>query len=110
MSNCVFCKIVAGEIPSSKVAETEHILAFRDIDPHAPTHVLLIPKEHALDSAADLGPEDADWLAELMILAARVAQDEGLENGWRILTNVGPAAGQTVFHIHFHLMGGWTDR
>lgn len=110
MNNCVFCKIVAGEIPSSKVAETDQILAFRDIDPHAPTHVLLIPKEHALDSAADLGPEDAGWLAELMILAARVAQDEGLENGWRVLTNVGPAAGQTVFHIHFHLMGGWTDR
>ncbi|HSR44198.1 MAG TPA: histidine triad nucleotide-binding protein [Acidimicrobiia bacterium] len=110
MRDCVFCKIVAGEIPSSKVAETDRIYAFRDIEPHAPTHVLLVPKEHVLDSVADLGADDADWLAELMVLAAEVAREEGLEDGWRIVTNVGPAAGQTVFHVHFHLMGGWSDR
>lgn len=110
MSDCVFCKIVAGEIPSSKVAETDRILAFRDVQPHAPTHVLLVPKEHSVDSVAGLGPEDGDWLIELMMLAARVAADEGLDDGWRILSNVGPAAGQTVFHLHFHLMGGWSDR
>jgi histidine triad (HIT) family protein len=109
VTDCIFCRIVAGEIPSSKVAETTHIYAFRDIEPHAPTHVLLIPKEHVADSAADFGPAHSVWLAELMALAARIAEDEGLVQGWRLLTNVGPAAGQTVFHAHFHLMGGWTD-
>lgn len=110
MQDCVFCSIVAGEIPSSKVAETERIYAFRDIEPAAPTHVLLIPKDHVADSVADLGDEDSAWLLELMVLAARIAREEGLERGWRVVTNVGPAAGQTVFHAHFHLMGGWTDR
>ena len=110
VSDCVFCKIVAGEIPSSKVAETDRILAFRDAQPHAPTHVLLVPKEHSVDSAAELGFDDANWLIELMMLAARVATDEGLEDGWRVLSNVGPAAGQTVFHIQFHRMGGWAGR
>jgi len=110
LTDCVFCKIVAGDIPSSRVAETDRLFAFRDIQPHAPTHVLLIPKEHVADSVAELGPDDAGWLAELMGLAATIANEEGLEAGWRIVTNVGPAAGQTVFHVHFHLMGGWTDR
>lgn len=110
MSECVFCSLVAGDIPSSMVAESDRILAFRDIEPHAPTHVLLVPKEHVVDSVADVGPEDAGWLAELMILAAAIAREEGLEDGWRILSNVGTAAGQTVFHVHFHLMGGWTNR
>ncbi len=110
MSDCIFCKIVEGEIPSTRVAETDHVYAFRDIEPHAPTHVLLVPKDHVADSIADLDVDDAGWLAELMMLAARIAVDERLDDGWRIVTNVGPAAGQTVFHVHFHLMGGWENR
>ncbi len=110
VTDCLFCKIVAKEIPSTPVGETDLVYAFRDIAPTAPTHVLLIPKEHLADSVAEAGPDDGLWLAELFGLAARIAEDEGLEAGWRLVTNVGAAAGQTVFHVHFHLMGGWTDR
>jgi histidine triad (HIT) family protein len=104
---CIFCDIVAGRIPSDVVEETDNVLAFRDIAPAAPTHVLLIPKEHVADSAAELGPDDGPLLGELFALAAKIADAEGLDAGWRLVTNVGPAAGQTVFHVHFHLMGGW---
>ena len=107
MTDCLFCKIVAKEIPSTPVGETDLIYAFRDIAPTAPTHVLLIPKEHLASSAGDLGSDDGPWMADLFVLAAQIASDEGLDDGWRLITNVGPAAGQTVFHIHFHLMGGW---
>jgi histidine triad (HIT) family protein len=107
VSDCIFCGIVDGSIPSDRVAESTNVLAFRDISPVAPTHVLLVPKEHVIDSAADIGPEHGDLLAELFGLAARIAADAGLEDGWKLITNVGPAAGQTVFHAHFHLMGGW---
>ena len=106
MPDCLFCKIVAGEIPCAKVDETEQTLAFRDIDPQAPTHVLLIPKRHAADSAADLGPAQAAWLGDLFALAARIAQREGLAQGWRLVTNVGEHAGQSVHHLHVHLLGG----
>jgi len=106
MSDCIFCRIAKGEIPSNKVAETEHVLAFRDIHPHAPTHVLLIPKAHVADSAADLGPVQGALLGELFALAARVAKSEGLDQGWRLVTNVGEHAGQTVHHLHVHLLGG----
>lgn len=83
------------------------MLAFRDINPVAPTHVLLIPKDHVADSAAGVEPEHGQLLAELVGLAARIAVDEGLDDGWKLVTNVGAAAGQTVFHLHFHLIGGW---
>ena len=106
MENCLFCKISEGSIPSEQVAETERILAFRDINPAAPTHILLIPKEHVADSAADLHSEHGSLLAELFELAARVAEDEQLDNGWRLVTNVGAGAGQSVFHLHVHLLGG----
>ena len=104
--DCLFCKIVAGEIPCDKVDETEHVLAFRDIDPKAPTHILLIPKEHVADSAADIGPAQGALVGELFDLAARIAKAEGLGEGWRLVTNVGAQAGQTVFHLHVHLLGG----
>ena len=107
MTDCLFCKIVSKEIPSTPVGETDLVYAFRDIAPTAPTHVLLIPKEHLADSAADVELGDGSWLTDLFGLAARIALEEGLVDGWRLITNVGPAAGQTVFHIHFHLMGGW---
>jgi histidine triad (HIT) family protein len=106
VSECIFCQIAAGKIPAKKVGETTHVLAFRDNNPQAPTHVLLIPKEHVADSAADLGPQHATMLNELFALAQQIARDERLELGWRLVTNVGPEAGQSVFHLHVHLLGG----
>jgi len=106
VSDCIFCRIASGEIPATKIAETEHVLAFRDANPQAPTHVLLIPKQHVADSAATLNAAHAPMLAELFALAARVATAEGLTGGWRLVTNVGRGAGQSVFHFHVHLMGG----
>jgi histidine triad (HIT) family protein len=103
---CIFCQIAAGKIPAKQVAETTHVLAFRDNNPQAPTHVLLIPKEHVADSAADLGPQHAVMLTELFGLAAKIAREERLELGWRLVTNVGAEAGQSVYHLHFHLIGG----
>jgi histidine triad (HIT) family protein len=102
----MFCKIVAGKVPARKVAESTHVLAFRDNNPQAPTHVLLIPKEHVADSAADLGPHHAQILVELFALAQKVARDEKLDLGWRLVTNVGPEAGQSIYHLHVHLLGG----
>jgi len=107
LDNCLFCKIVEGSIPSTVVAETGRVLAFEDINPAAPTHVLIVPKEHVADSAADLTPERGDLIAEIIGVAQGIARDRGLDDGWRLVTNVGPGAGQTVFHLHFHLMGGW---
>lgn len=106
MSECLFCRIVAGEIPATIVERSEHALAFRDIHPQAPTHVLVIPNQHVADSAADLGPAHGAMLGELFALAARVAEAEALTSGWRLVANVGPHAGQTVPHLHFHLIGG----
>jgi len=108
MSTCIFCKIASGEVPTTKVDETDQVLAFRDMSPQAPTHVLLIPKQHLADSAEALGPEHGAMLAELFALASRIARAEGIEGGWRLVTNVGPGAGQSVFHLHFHLLGGRT--
>ena len=106
MPECIFCRIARGEVPSRRVDETPNVLAFHDLDPQAPTHVLLIPKQHVADSAADLGAPQAGLLGELLGLAARVAEREGLTSGWRLVTNVGPHAGQSVPHLHFHLLGG----
>ena len=106
MNDCLFCKIVAGEIPCDKVDESENVLAFRDIDPKAPTHVLLIPKAHVVESAAQIGPDQGALMGELFQLAGRIAKSEGLTEGWRLVTNIGAHAGQTVFHLHFHLLGG----
>jgi histidine triad (HIT) family protein len=103
---CLFCRIASGEIPATRVAEADHVLAFRDVNPQAPTHVLLIPRRHVAASAADLGPEHAAMLAEVFATAAGIARDEKLDQGWRLVTNVGPHAGQSVFHLHFHLLGG----
>lgn len=106
MEDCLFCKIAEGSIPSDRVVETDRILAFRDINPMAPTHVLLIPKEHVADSAGDIRPEHGGLLAELFEVAAGIARDEHLGKGWRLVTNVGAGAGQSVFHLHVHLLGG----
>jgi len=106
MSACLFCRIAAGEIPAQKVAENDHALAFRDINPQAPTHVLIIPKTHLADSAAQVGGAQSAVLGAVFELAAEVARDERLDQGWRLVTNVGAHAGQTVHHLHFHLLGG----
>jgi histidine triad (HIT) family protein len=106
MSDCLFCRIVAGEIPSTRVAEDEHVVAIRDISPRAPTHVLLLPREH-IRSAAELTEGDAALLGRLFASAAEIARNEGVaEGGYRIVTNIGSWGGQTVDHLHFHLMGG----
>lgn len=104
--SCLFCKIVEGSIPSRKVYEDEHIVAFHDIAPQAPVHILVIPKKHisALDEA---GPEDAELLGRVQLAAQQVARDAGIvEGGYRVVTNNGPDAGQVVFHIHYHVLGG----
>jgi histidine triad (HIT) family protein len=105
-TSCIFCRIVAGEIPAEVVRESDRVLAFRDLDPKAPTHILLIPKEH-LESLSDLGDEHGDTLADIMQAATQLARADGIdESGWRLVANVGPDAGQSVFHLHFHLLGG----
>ena len=106
MADCLFCEIVAGKRSAQIAGETAHVLAFRDTNPQAPTHILLIPREHVADSAADLGPQHAVMLQELFGLAAKIAREERLDLGWRLVTNVGPEAGQSVYHLHVHLLGG----
>ena len=106
MADCVFCNIIAGEIPSQCVYEDEHVYAFRDIMPKAPTHILVVPKEHALSSVADLNTENSFLAAKCLEAIAVIADNERLVNGYRVITNSGADAGQTVFHLHFHLLGG----
>jgi histidine triad (HIT) family protein len=102
---CLFCQIAAGEIDSTKVRETDNVLAFQDINPAAPTHVLVIPKKHIV-SAADLSAQDGDVLAEIFTVAAAIAEEAGTSDGYRVVTNVGAKAGQSVYHLHFHVLGG----
>ena len=105
MENCLFCKIIRGEIPSTKVYEDEQVLAFRDIAPQAPTHILVIPKTH-IGSVAELNEENAQVVAHIFTVIAQVAEKEGLVNGYRVVSNCGPDAGQTVGQLHFHILGG----
>jgi len=105
VSDCLFCKIARKEVDADVVHESDAILLFRDINPMAPVHVLAIPKEH-LDSAADLGPQHAEPVSEMLVAPGECASKEGLDSGYRIVTNVGPDAGQSVGHLHFHLLGG----
>jgi histidine triad (HIT) family protein len=103
--DCLFCAIVAGTIPSTKVLETERAYAFRDINPWAPTHVLVVPKDHYDDLAA-LAAADLTYLGEVFAAAAEVAELEGLRGGHRIIANTGADSGRTVFHLHVHVLGG----
>ena len=103
--NCLFCRILAGEIPSSKVYEDEWVFAFRDINPQAPVHVLIVPKEH-IPSADDIDAGNSVCAAKCFEAAAKIAAAEGLTNGYRIINNCGEDGGQTVKHLHFHLLGG----
>jgi histidine triad (HIT) family protein len=103
--NCIFCKIVAGQIPSKKAYEDEHLLAFHDIAPWAPVHVLIIPKQHIV-SLADVGPEHADLMGRMLTLAPKLMRELGVTNGFRTLINTGKDGLQEVMHLHMHLIGG----
>lgn len=102
---CLFCKIVAGEIPSNKVYEDDKILAFRDIAPQAPSHILVIPKTH-ITSLDGVNEENAEIVAHIFKMIPKIAAEEGLTNGYRLVSNCGPDACQTVPHLHFHILGG----
>jgi histidine triad (HIT) family protein len=105
-TDCIFCKIARREIEAEILHESDTVVAFRDLDPKAPTHILLIPKAH-IGSAEDIAEAHGPMLADLFRAAAHLAHTEGVaDTGWRIVTNVGPDAGQSVFHLHFHLLGG----
>lgn len=104
-ANCIFCRIIAGEIPASKVYEDDQAFAFRDINAQAPTHILLIPKKH-IASLNELSLEDQTLLGHLMCVVPKIAKQEGIsENGFRLVVNTGADAGQTVWHLHMHVMG-----
>ena len=105
MANCIFCMIAEGTIPSTKVYEDETILAFRDINPMAPTHILVIPKEH-IPSVDGITAENSAVVAHIFEIIPQIARAEGLENGYRVVSNCGEHAGQTVHHLHFHILGG----
>ena len=107
MNDCLFCKIIAGEIPSTKVYEDELCYAFLDIAPMAPKHFLVVPKQH-LDSAAAVNRENAAVIGHIFAVIAKLAEDQKMDNGYRVVTNVGEDAGQTVKHLHFHVLGGKT--
>lgn len=105
MADCIFCKIAAGEIPTNKVYEDDTVLVFRDMDPQAPTHILLIPKQH-ISSALELTEENSGVVAHIFAVAARLGKELGLERGFRIVNNCGEDGGQSVQHLHFHMLGG----
>lgn len=103
--DCIFCKIANGEIPSSKVYEDDTVLAFKDINPQAPVHIVIIPKEH-ICCAAEITPENSAVVAHIFEVIALLSKQLGLEKGFRVINNCGEDGGQTVMHLHFHLIGG----
>ena len=105
MENCIFCKIIAGSIPSTKVYEDETILAFRDIAPQAPTHILVVPKAH-IEDCNGINTENSAVIAHIFEVIPQIAKAEGLVNGYRVASNTGADSGQTVPHLHFHILGG----
>ncbi len=106
MSDCLFCKIIAGEIPSARVFEDDVCVAFNDISPQAPTHVLIVPKDH-IDSLDTASKNDRDSIGHLLLAAAEIAREKGFaEDGYRVVVNTNGDGGQTVFHLHVHLLGG----
>lgn len=103
--NCIFCKIVAGQIPARKAYEDEHLLAFHDINPWAPVHLLIIPKLH-LASLVEVGPQHAELMGRMLVLAPQLMREQGVTNGYRTVINTGHDGGQEVYHLHMHVMGG----
>lgn len=107
MTDCLFCKIIAGDIPSTKVYEDETVFAFRDINPQAPTHILVIPKTH-ISGCSGVTADNSSVVAHIFEVIPQIAKAEGLVNGYRVVSNCGADAGQTVPHLHFHILGGKT--
>ena len=105
MHDCLFCKMIAGEIPTKKVYEDDKTFAFHDINPQAPTHVLIVPKKHIV-GLKEATPGDVEIIGYCQLVAAKIARERDIENGYRTVYNVGPGAGQSVFHLHLHLLGG----
>lgn len=105
MENCLFCRIIRGKIPSTKVYEDEKVLAFRDINPMAKTHILVVPKEH-IGGVDELNESNSAVVSHIFAVIAEIARKEGLANGYRVVSNVGEDGGQTVRHLHFHILGG----
>ena len=105
MSDCLFCKIIDGDIPSNKVYEDELVFAFRDINPQMPTHILIVPKQH-IASTADINADNSAVVAHIFEIIPVITKNEGLNNGFRVITNSGPDACQSVKHLHFHILGG----
>ena len=103
--NCIFCKIIAGEIPSAKVYEDDYVFAFKDINPQTPVHILVVPKQH-MESADAVNGENSVYVAKIFEAIPKIAAEAGLANGYRVITNCGEDACQTVKHLHFHVMGG----
>jgi histidine triad (HIT) family protein len=108
-SDCIFCKIAAGRIPCRKVFEDEDVVAFHDIHPVAPVHFMIIPKSHVA-SLSDCGSEHQDLLGRILLLAPKLAREQGLNDGFRTIINTGPGGGQEVFHLHIHIIGGGMPR
>ena len=105
MNDCIFCKIIAGEIPSAKVYEDEYVYAFRDINPIAPVHIIIVPKEH-ISCANEINADNSEYVAHIFEAIPVIAENEGIADGYNILNNCGEKGGQTVMHLHFHLLGG----
>jgi histidine triad (HIT) family protein len=105
MSDCLFCKIAGGEIPSTKVYEDEYVFAFRDINPQAPVHILVIPKQH-ISGVSEINSENSIAAAKCMEAVAKIAKQEKLDSGFRVISNCGADAGQTVMHLHYHILAG----
>ena len=105
MDGCLFCKIIRGDIPSSKVYEDEMCYAFLDIEPQAPVHIVIVPKVH-IESADAINEENSKYVAHIWEMIPKIANEQGLKNGYRVVNNCGVDGGQTVMHLHFHLMGG----
>lgn len=105
MTDCIFCRIVQGEIPCTKIYEDDEILAFKDIHPQAPVHFLIIPKRH-IGSLAETSPDDASLLGRMLVLAPRLAAEQGCPDGFRTIVNTGKVGGQEVYHLHLHVLGG----
>lgn len=103
--NCIFCEIISGDIPSTKIYEDEYVLAFRDINPQAPVHIVVVPKEHICCAKAING-DNSHLVAKCFEAIAKIARAEGLDNGFRVINNCGEDGGQTVMHLHFHILGG----
>lgn len=105
MSDCLFCRMIAGEVPTKKVYEDDRVFAFQDINPQAPTHILIVPKKH-VRGLAEATAEDVELLGYCQLTAAKLARERKIEDGYRTVLNVGRGAGQSVFHLHLHLIGG----